>query len=32
MTIIYVPEYVLTGWFDDDGYRILSWFSRDLIQ
>ena len=30
MTIIYVPEYVLTGWFDDNGYRKLSWFSRDL--
>jgi hypothetical protein len=30
MTIVYVPEYVITGWFDDNGYRKLSWFSRDL--
>jgi hypothetical protein len=30
MIIVYVPEYVLTGWFDDNGYRTLSWFNRDL--
>lgn len=30
MTIVYVPEYSDTGWFDNDGFRMLSWFNRDL--
>lgn len=30
MSIVYEPQYIPTGWFDDSGYRKLSWFDRDL--
>lgn len=30
MTIVYEPEYAITGWLDNNGYRELSWFCRDL--
>jgi hypothetical protein len=30
MTIVYEPQYAITGWLDNSGYRELSWFWRDL--
>jgi hypothetical protein len=30
MTIVYEPQYAITGWLDNSGYRQLSWFWRDL--
>jgi hypothetical protein len=28
--IVYEPQYVDTGWFDDSGMSMDSWFDRDL--
>lgn len=27
---LYEPQYTPTGWFDDSGYRLPSWWDRDL--
>jgi hypothetical protein len=29
-TIVYEPQYKLSGWFDDGGMSMVSWFDRDL--
>jgi hypothetical protein len=29
-TIVYEPQYKLSGWFDDGGLSPVSWFDRDL--
>jgi hypothetical protein len=28
--IVYEPQYKLSGWFDDSGMAMDSWFDRDL--
>jgi len=28
--IVYEPQYMLSGWFDDSGSSMDSWFDRDL--
>jgi hypothetical protein len=28
--IVYEPQYNLSGWYDDGGMSMISWFDRDL--
>ena len=28
--IVYEPQYILSGWFDDGGMSMYSWFDRDI--
>lgn len=29
-TFVYEPQYLLSGWYDDRGMSMLSWYDRDL--
>jgi len=29
-SIVYDPQYVIAGWFDDGGMAMISWLDRDL--